>query len=486
MAQPTPEDVLRRALDLGLLSERQMREAWAELGGHKVTVDDLCHILVRREFLTNYQVSRLLKEDRGSFFFGKYKVLYLVGTGTFAHVYRAAHQATGQVVAIKRLRSRFSEDPAQYNQFLREGRVGITLRHPNIVPIFDVVSEGKTHYLIMEFVEGRTLREFVKICKKIDPLEATNLMIEITDALRYAFEHGVTHRDLKMSNVLVSSSGQAKLVDFGLASIDENLVDGMADVLPSARTIDYAALERATGVPRGDTRSDIYFLGCIYYHMLTGAPPFPDTADRMERQSKSRFEDVKPIRKLNPGISDSVVLVINKAMKLDAQKRYQTPTAMLDDLKIAARQLPHETASRAAETQLAATLPTAIHSVMLVEPNAQLQEILRNGLRHAGYRVLLTADPARALRSFRQDVLFAECVVFNTQEAGRGALDSFNELGKDKRTHFIPAVLLLDENHWQLRGDVQTAPHRVVLATPVSMKQLVDTLNQLLVPAAKT
>jgi eukaryotic-like serine/threonine-protein kinase len=489
MGQPSPEVVLQRAFDLGLLNERQMREVWNSIIGRNVSVDDLFHILVRREYLTNYQVSRLLKEDRESFFFGKYKVLYLVGTGTFAHVYRAVHQQTNQVVAIKRLRARFCDDPAQYNQFLREGRVGITLRHPNIVPIFDVVSEGKSHYLVMEFVEGRTLSEFVRICKKIEPLEATRLMCEITDALRYAFEAGVTHRDLKMSNVLVSSTGQAKLVDFGMAAIDESMMDGAADIVPGTRTIDYAALERATGVHKHDPRSDLYFLGCIYYHMLTGMPPFPESSDRMARQSRSRFNEVVPIGKLDPTISDSVVLVVNKAMKLDPQKRYQTPSAMLADLEIALRQIPLENAPSkiaVSEAQLAAAMPAATHSVMLVEPNSQLQEIMRNGLRHAGYRVLLTADPARAVKSFRQDFLIAECVVFNALDAGQAALDSFNEMGRDRRTGFIPAVLLLDHKHWELHKDAYTTANRVVVATPISMQQLVDTLNRLVaVPAKK-
>ena len=98
--------------------------------------------LVRREYLTNYQVERLMKGDRTGFFFGNYQVLYLVGRGTFARVYRAAHRKTGKIVALKVLRNRFSEKPAQASLFVREGRMGCTLRHPNIVPIYEVVLEG--------------------------------------------------------------------------------------------------------------------------------------------------------------------------------------------------------------------------------------------------------------------------------------------------------------------------------------------------------
>ena len=276
-----------------MLDERQLRDVWGSFGSHNVPIEDFLQTLVRREFMTNYQVERLMKGDRTGFFFGDYRVLYLVGSGTFARVYRAVHRRTGQIVAVKVLRNRYSENRAQAGLFVREGRVGCALRHPNIVPIYEVVSEGKNHFLVMEFIEGRNLREFVRIRKKLDPLEATQMMIGITDGLRYAFETArLIHRDLKMSNVLVSSRGEAKLVDFGLASMDDTLTDDALADLPNTRTVDYAALERATGVRRDDVRSDIYFLGCIYYNMLTGRPPLVETRDRLQRLSKQRFLDV--------------------------------------------------------------------------------------------------------------------------------------------------------------------------------------------------
>jgi eukaryotic-like serine/threonine-protein kinase len=490
MGQQTAEQVAQRAFNLGLLDERQLQEVWASFGSRNVQLQDFLQALVRREFLTNYQVERLVKGERSGFFFGNYKVLYLVGRGTFARVYRAVHRETGKVVALKVLRKNYSENPAQANLFVREGKVGCTLRHPNIVPIFEVVSEKRTHFLVMEFVEGRNLREFVRIRKKLDPVESTRLMIGITDGMRYAFEHGWAHRDLKMSNVLVSSRGEAKIVDFGLASMDETLSDDALTDLPNTRTIDYAALERATGVRKGDARSDIYFLGCIYYNLLLGQPPLAETRDRVARLNKQRFLDVAPIQKADPSIPLSVATVVNKAMSLDPANRYQTPLAMLVDLRTCAKRLaeeqPEGSVAAAAGTDQPdprnapppSTLDTG-RSVLVVESDANMQNIFREGFKRAGYRVLMTADPVRAVSRLRQDASAADCVIFNAQQVGQPALDMFNQLGEDKNTQSIPALLLLDEPQRNWAGQARTAQHRIVLPMPITMRQLRAILTQL-------
>jgi eukaryotic-like serine/threonine-protein kinase len=493
MAHVTAEKFAQRAFDFGLLDERQLQEVWASLGSRNVATEELLQLLVRREFLTNYQVERLRKGDRGGYFYGPYKVLYHVGAGTFARVYRAAHRETGQVVALKVLRSRFSDSPAQFGQFVREGQVGYTLRHPNIVPIYEVVSQGKTHFFVMEFVEGWNLRDLVKIRKMIAPAEAIRMMTDLTEGLRYAFEHGVTHRDLKLSNVLVSSRGQAKLVDFGLAAMDETLTEEALADMPNARTIDYAALERVTGVRKDDTRSDIYFAGCILYHMLTGQAPLSETRDRLQRLSRSRFQQIVPIRKLAPGLPDSLMLVVNKSMSLDPMRRYQTPAAMLADLHIAARRVAEvgkqggageEQSGSAGETDRRPGPAQEEHSVMVVESNAKMQEVFRQGFKRAGYRVLLTVDPMRAVARFRQDPQAAECVVFNAQELGQAAVESFNHLGEDKKTHLVPAVLLLDASQKSWSDQAQTSHHRAVLTMPLTMKQLRQALARIVAEKA--
>jgi serine/threonine-protein kinase len=455
-------------------------------------------LLVRRELLTNYQVERLVKGERSGYFYGSYKVLYRVATGSFARVYRAVDIKTNKIIALKVLRRRFCDDAVTTEQFYREGRMGRTLRHPNIVPIYEVYSKGSEHYLVMEFVEGHNLRDFLRIRKKIEPAEAVTLMIDITNGMHYAYERGVTHRDLKLTNVLVSSRGQAKLVDFGLAAADDRIKDGALADQENPRTIDYAGLERATGVRKDDHRSDIYFLGCILYHMLAGKAPLQETKDRIQRLSRSRFTDVEAVYRVEPGLPVAVTAIVNKAMDLDASARYQTPAELLIDLKIAAEKLAagdndsddgevasdQRGLSSAAERERWAKLliPASQRRVlMFVESDTRMQDIFRDGLKRSGYRVLLTSDPQRALDRFTADAKTADCVVFSTGSLGGNALKAFNSFGENKQTRAIPSILLLGEKQLDWKSKAKLNDHRVALAMPIKLRKL-RSLMEMLVP----
>ena len=496
MGEQTAEQLAQRAFDLGVISDLELQQVWAHFGTHNVGVNDFLQFMVRKEFLTNYQMERLLKGDRHGYFFGKYKVLYMVGAGSFARVYRAVNTENAEVVAVKVLRSRFSDNPAQYSQFVREGQLGCSLRHPNIVPITEVYSEGHTHFLVMEFVEGQSLRDFVKVRKRLDPIEATRLAMDIAAGLKYAFEHGLTHRDLKMSNVMISSRGRAKLADFGLAAVDESAGDdSLADVAPNARTIDYAALERATGVRKDDTRSDVYFLGCIYYNMLTGKAPLAETRDKILRLSKQRFLEVVPVQQADPSLPLSVSIIVNKAMSLDVSKRYQTPGAMLADLELVAKRLQEDAKApagteeerRQRDRQAAMLLqqPQQQHTLLVVESNSRMQDVLRDGLKKAGFRVLLTSDPQRALgRLAQENPRTTDCVLLSAVELGETALAAFNDLAGNPNLDMFPALLLLDapQKGWQVRA--KTRGNRLVVAMPLTIKQLRASLAQLIASAA--
>ncbi|MFT5522383.1 MAG: serine/threonine protein kinase [Pirellulaceae bacterium] len=492
MSELTAERLGQRILDLGVLEPSEIESAWTELGTREVSPEDFLNHLVRKEMLTNYQVDRLVRGERVGYFYGKYKVLYFIGSGTFARVYRAVHNETGRVIAIKVLRKRFRDELGQVEQFLREGQMGVQLRHPNIVSIYEVASDRLGPYMVMDFVEGRTLREFVRIRKKLDPITSLQLIMDVVAGLAHASEKGITHRDLKMSNVLITSDGKAKLVDFGLAAArgesDEELADS-----PSARAIDYAALERGTNVRKDDSRSDIYFVGCIFYNMLVGTPPLFETRDRLKRLSVSRFYDVKPIIEAAPDLPHYIISIVSKAMELDPEKRYQSPQEMLAELKLAAHRLKdgdtgvvesaaEDGIAKQTTKSLKAALEGADRTVMVIESNTVMQDILRDKLKRRGYRVLVISSPERALARFDHEQV-ADVVIFCATELGGTALDAFNQFATNKETQNIPAILIADKRQQYIFKDAELADHRVIMSMPLQVRDLRGMLAKLLKPA---
>jgi serine/threonine protein kinase len=480
MADPTAEDIAQRAFGLELLDDRSFREVRGEITQNHLNAEEFRQLVMRRGLMTPYQMERLVRGDRTGYFYGNYKVLYQVGAGTFARVYRAVHRETDKVFAVKVLRQRFTTDVKKCEQFRREAEVGLTLRHPNVVAVYEVGAEKAAQYIVMEFVEGQSLREFIKIRKQIDSLDAVRLMSDIARGLDYAARKGISHRDMKASNVLVSSTGQAKLVDFGLAGIDpEEASDELAGSVDAARSIDYVTLDRVTGIPNGNVRGDIFFAGCIFYHMLAGVPPLEQTRDRIARSNPSRYLDIVSIKKRCPELPVSVGAVVEHAMELNPKHRYQAPSEMLNELTILQRRMsaPEGSGDAAAVT---ADLPGKNRTVMIVESNAKLQDALRDQLKRSGYRVLVTSDPQRPLAWFAEGKNPAECVLFSTGQLGEQALAAFNEFGMHAVTSKIPAVLLVGAKQTDWVGLAKLSLNRVYITSPIKVPQLLRVLEQLM------
>ena len=181
MSDWTAERLAQQIADVGLLDNAQIESSWSELGSRDVSLNTYISYMLRKQYLTNLQVERLLRAEKYGYFYGKYKILYLVGAGSFARVYRGTNTETGEVVAVKVLRNRFVSDMEVQRQFLKEASMVKHLRHINIVPVYDVGSERHRPYMVMEFIEGQNLRDFLKVRKKMDVEESLSIVADIAN-----------------------------------------------------------------------------------------------------------------------------------------------------------------------------------------------------------------------------------------------------------------------------------------------------------------
>jgi serine/threonine protein kinase len=463
---------------IGLITEAQLQEAWEQLGPGHSDADYLLLFMERKGYLTPWQTSKFLKGDRDGFILGGYRLLYKIQSGSFGRVFRGQEEGTGRVVAVKVLRRRWSDDQQRIDLFQREARVGMSMHHPNIVEILAMARDKKAaqYYIVMEFVEGWNLREFLARRKKLEPLEAIKIIEDAAQGLAYAYSLGVTHRDMKLTNILVASSNTAKLVDFGLAKIFSALAGSDEDRVE--RTVDYAGLERATGVPPGDIRSDIYFLGAVLYEILCGRPPLDMTRDRHARMAARRFDNVQPLGRDEVEGPPSLFRLVETMMAHNPAERYQTPTQLLDAIRSVRRELEGQGEG-----------PGKSHGgprgIFVVESVVKLQDAIREKLKELGYRVFIAADPARAVDRFRQQP-FHGLVVDARTTGEEGFLYFERIIGEaDRQGISCGGILMLSEEQadWAVR--IKRRPGVMILTDQpeqaVTMKQLIKAI-QALVP----
>jgi serine/threonine protein kinase len=473
MSSPKVDELCRLLVRLQLAPQHQIDACLMQSGRRNADASELLKCLENKGLLTSFQVSRIEKGEIDGLVLGHYKLMYRNASGSFARVYRACDLRTGKMIGLKVLRQRWSEDPKAVNEFRREADLGKSLNHENIVPIYEVGESNGQHYFAMEFVEGGNLRDFINIRKKLNAMEATKCILEMTEGLNYAFTaKKATHRDLKMTNVLMSSQGVAKLVDFGLAGI---AADDRYDGESSQRALEYATLEKNTGAPRDDPRSDLYFLGAIYYELLTGVPPLPRTRNRLERSQFSRYLQVRPVRTLEPGLPRSVASIVDRLMQLNPTMRYQAAVEALRDLKGASVELgqlspasPVNDAASAESSRPAA--PANLCTVMCIEDRHKQQDILREYFSKHGFRVLVLSDLQRGLNRLRSSP--PDCMVIMGDALGDRALQGFQEAQEVQRNSDIGLVLVLAEQQSEWKSRLAENRHCRVLVQPVTLREL--------------
>ena len=270
-----------------------------------------------------------MKKMPGRLLGNRYKVLEKVGEGGMARVYRGMDTKLNRQVAVKILYEQFAGDADFLRRFKQEAKAAARLTHPNIVNIYDEGEEDNIHYIIMEYVEGYTLKDLVQRDGRLKPEESVQIVIQICDALAHAHSQNVIHRDIKPQNIIMTEDGRVKVTDFGIAraTADTTITYGRS-LLGS---VYYSSPEQARGYST-DSKSDIYSLGVLFYEMLTGVVPFSGESP-ISVALKHLQDDVVPPRSLIPELPAFLEGVILKTMRKDRQLRYNNALELKEDLE---------------------------------------------------------------------------------------------------------------------------------------------------------
>ena len=468
----TVKELGRRLADCGLVDAKRFERAVGTVPMSKRDVGTVTDALENSGALSSFQSSLVRKGDIEGLVLGGHKLTYRNAAGSFARVYRA-EDPDGKTVAVKVLRGRHSQDKQQVAAFRREAEMAAKLNHPHVVPILNVGEDGGKHYFTMEFVEGGNLRDFLTIRKKLAPREAVKIAAGIADGLAGAFRLGITHRDLKPTNVLLDTTGVAKLVDFGLGGEGEDGAD--------LRAVEYSTLEKATRAPRDDPRSDLFFLGGVLYELLTGVPPWPPTAVRSERKEVARYRDVTPIVDHEPELPTSVVSVVGKLMAWDPHQRFQTAReaaealhAVLDGLDGEGPAAPAKTdaadRSHAADAGEKAADARPLPRLLCVESSDKNRERLRGYFSTRGFNVAMTSDPDRALKHCKSDP--PDAVLLMGESLGDRLFETFAAFRALAAEEPLGVVALVTSAQAEKRNALDGSGTVRVLVQPASLRDV--------------
>lgn len=269
----------------------------------------------------------------GNILANRYELLKLIGSGGMGNVYQAHDQRLDRIVAVKTLKSEYNDDDSFIRKFRRESLAAASISHPNIVSVYDVgvgeINDQSIYFIVMEYIDGKTLREIIHEEGVIPQNQALNYTIQIAEALRVAHSKNIVHRDIKSQNIMVTRDNRVKVTDFGIARMAGNATVTATNAVMGS--VHYFSPEQARG-QKVDARSDIYSLGIVLYEMLTGDVPFdsenPITVALMHVQNKMPLPS-----EINPKISPEIDFVVQKMTAKRPQDRYDKVDGLIDDIK---------------------------------------------------------------------------------------------------------------------------------------------------------
>lgn len=268
-----------------------------------------------------------------------FELIEPIGVGGMAAVLRARDKQLDRLVALKILPPDMAQEPENIKRFHQEARAAAKLDHENIARVFFCGEDQGLHFIAFEFVEGENLRTILEQRTRLPVGEAVHYMLQIATGLTHAAARGVVHRDIKPSNIIITPTGRAKLVDMGLARSQEpHGTQALTQSGVTLGTFDYISPEQALEPRNADVRSDIYSLGCTFYHALTGKPPVPDGTAAKKLHHHHNVAPLDP-RELNSEIPDNVAVILARMMSKDVKGRYQTPELLVQHLMQAAQEL---------------------------------------------------------------------------------------------------------------------------------------------------
>lgn len=267
----------------------------------------------------------------GKYIGSRYEILEIIGKGGMATVYKAKCHVLNRMVAVKVLKEEFTTDEEFIRRFNIEAQSAAGLSHPNIVSIYDVGHEGNIYYIVMELIQGKTLKEIIAEDGALPWKWSVNIAIQIASALEAAHKNNIVHRDIKPHNIIITEDGVAKVTDFGIAkAVSNSTITAFGTTIGS---VHYFSPEHARG-GYTDAKSDLYSLGIVMYEMVTGRVPFDADTPVSIALKHMQEKAVEPM-KLNPSIPVAVNQIIVKAMQKEPSMRYQSATEMLKDLSLA-------------------------------------------------------------------------------------------------------------------------------------------------------
>ncbi len=269
---------------------------------------------------------------------GRYRLAEVIGYGGMAEVYRGVDERLGRTVAVKLLRASLASDTTFQARFRAEAQAAAGLNHPNVISVYDFGDGASSAgtiaglpYIVMEFVEGRTLRDIVREDRRLLPERALEIVADILSALDYSHRMGIIHRDIKPANVMLTPSGDVKVMDFGIARAVADTSSSMTQTAAVIGTAQYLSPEQARG-QSVDARSDLYSTGCVLYELLTGRPPF--TAESPVALALAHIRDTAvPPDALDPAVPAAASAVTMMALAKDVTERYSSAGEMRDDVE---------------------------------------------------------------------------------------------------------------------------------------------------------